>query len=444
MLFTAYAFAPYAWQAAVIEAWLAVDASGRWAASRCGLLVPRQNGKTALVCMRALFGLVVLGERIAYTAHQQKTATETFEALDAVFKHPDLAKLLQGKPKRALGREEIRLKNGGRVKFIARTRSSGLGFTIDLLVVDEAQEATDAQVAALLPTVSASPRGNPQAVYCGVAPDVDSPGEVFRRIRERGLRKSRRLAWHEWSVESLGDVTDRRRWEAANPSLGRQIKGATVQDELESMAPDTFARQRLCWWPTGDESRRLIDKAAWDRLAVDASPEGRLAYGVRFNYDGSIVSLAVAVRPDAGKAHIELVKYQSARTIEWLVRWLVERKDRPSVIVVDGKAGAQALVDRLREERVPAKAIHALKPSEAIASSARLINAVEEGSLTHFGQPALNEAVYNTAKRLIGKDGGWGFTGLNSADVTPVEACALALWGVMTTKRDPRRKQRIG
>jgi hypothetical protein len=46
-------------------------------------------------------------------------------------------------------------------------------------------------------------------------------------------------------------------------------------------------------------------------------------------------------------------------------------------------------------------------------------------------------------KRNIGNDGGWGFDGKQDADVTIVEACALAYWGAMTTKRDPKRKAKV-
>lgn len=37
--------------------------------------------------------------------------------------------------------------------------------------------------------------------------------------------------------------------------------------------------------------------------------------------------------------------------------------------------------------------------------------------------------------------GGFGFGGDNSL---PVEACALALWGAKTSRRDPTRKMKIG
>ena len=59
--------------------------------------------------------------------------------------------------------------------------------------------------------------------------------------------------------------------------------------------------------------------------------------------------------------------------------------------------------------------------------------------LSVMSQTVLDESARTAIKRPIG--GGYGFGGDNTL---PVEACALALWGVKTCKRDPTRKMRIG
>lgn len=435
------------WQAYVISAWLSLDTYGLWAAQRCGALIPRQNGKTkGLLVPRELFGLVVLGEKILHTAHQQKTATEAFKALKEIFRHHHLAKLLAGDPLSALGREEIRLRNGGVIKYIARTRASGLGFTADLLVLDEAQELNDDHIEALQPTISAAPSGNPQTIMVGAAPGVDAPGVVFRRYRTDGLSgKAKDLSWHEWSVDSVGDVSDRARWEKTNPALGKRLKGTTIAAECETLAPDSFARQRLCWWP--DQSvERLISDDDWAVLAIDNPPEGgKIVFGVRFSADGATVAVAAAIKPDKGKPHIEVIAHRpTTGGITWLVTWLVKRWSTAALIVIDGKAGTQNLIERLRAEGVGKLTISEMRPADVIASTVRTLDAIHEETITHFNQPVLNMAACNARKRPIGKDGGLGWGGINEVDVTPLEACSMAYWGVMTTKRDPRRKLRIG
>ena len=77
---------------------------------------------------------------------------------------------------------------------------------------------------------------------------------------------------------------------------------------------------------------------------------------------------------------------------------------------------------------------------DVLAAVGLFTNAVNENALTWYKpQEALNESAVTAVKRPIG--GGYGFGGENSL---PVEACALALWGAKTCKRDPTRKMRIG
>ncbi|GAA3175847.1 hypothetical protein GCM10020255_066940 [Rhodococcus baikonurensis] len=73
------------WQALVLDDWLAFRPDGKWACSRCGLSVPRQNGKNGVIEIRELFGMVELGEHILHTAHEVKTARKAFKRLKHFF-----------------------------------------------------------------------------------------------------------------------------------------------------------------------------------------------------------------------------------------------------------------------------------------------------------------------------------------------------------------------
>ena len=133
------------WQSDLLDDWLAFTPSMKWASKTCGLSVPRQNGKTGLLSGRAEAGMVLYNEQVLYTAHLQKTATETFEEMANFFDSPSLRAYLKD-IKTALGREQIILKSGARVKFLARTRNGGRGQHGDTLIFDEAQELdADAQ-----------------------------------------------------------------------------------------------------------------------------------------------------------------------------------------------------------------------------------------------------------------------------------------------------------
>ena len=206
------------WQSEILDDWLAFTPSMKWACKTCGLSVPRQNGKTGLISGRAEAGMLLYNEQVIYTAHLQKTATETFEEMASFFDSPKLKAYIKD-IKTALGREQIILKSGARVKFLARTRNGGRGQHGDLLIIDEAQELDANQQASFLPAISASL--NPQTIYAGTPPDPESDGTVFREIRKKALDGvTKNSAWAEFSVKDIGDVTDKTRWAATNPALG--------------------------------------------------------------------------------------------------------------------------------------------------------------------------------------------------------------------------------
>jgi phage terminase large subunit-like protein len=412
-------------------------------------MLPRQNGKNAVIEMRELFGMVFLGEHILHTAHEVKTSRKAFLRLCGFFEnereYPELAKLV-ATVRRTNGQEAILLTNGGSVEFVARSRGSARGFTVDVVVCDEAQELTDEQLEALMPTMSSAPTGNPQLIMTGTPPNHNASGEVLKRVRQRACEKRRggRLSWYEWSVDEIGDVTDRSRWEAVNPALGIRLNVSVIEDELAQMSEDGFARERLGWWAESS-AMVLVGKTAWDSLATKKPPsKGKLAYGIKFSPDGATVSLAVALKPTEGKPHVEVIEHRSlSHGTAWLVEWLSKRRGTAAVMVIDGMSGASALIEALVAEKMPLKALCAPKARDVISAASMMLTAITEKSITHYNQPTLNESVLNAQRRLIGTSGGWGWGGIGDVDVSPIEAVSLAYWGVMTTKRNPARKLRL-
>lgn len=430
------------WQCDILNDWMGRDTAGRWAAPSCGGSVPRQNGKSLLVQGRSIAGMLMFNESVIYTAHLQKTATETFEEMRDFFEGAKLRRHV-AEIKTALGREQIILKSGARIKFLARTRNGGRGQHGDLLIFDEAQELDETAQGSFLPAISASL--NPQTVYVGTPPGPDVTGTVFRELRRRALAgESQRTAWFEFSVKEIGNVKDKKRWADSNPALGRRIQLSTIEGEAEQLDADTFARERLGWWSPicAEQIDYAIDKAAWDKCASNtAKPEGKTAYGVKFAADGSAVCLCGAVIPKDGPARISLIEMQpGGRGLAWLSAWLNERYTKASCVVIDGRGGADVLVDRIREVWKIKSSVIRPGAKDVVAAAGLLVNSVNEAGLSWYSpQQALRESAVTAAKRPIG--GGFGFGGENSL---PIEACALALWGAKTSRRNPAKKMRIG
>ena len=386
--------------------------------------------------------MLLFAEQVIYTAHLQKTATETFEEMRDFFESPKLRNYVSD-IKTALGREQIILKSGARIKFLARTRNGGRGQHGDLLIIDEAQEMDEEAQASFLPAISASL--NPQTVYVGTPPDPGASGVVFRGIRSRALAgNTDRMAWFEFSVDEIGNVKDKARWAATNPALGLRILPTTIEGECEQMDADTFARERLGWWTPVTENREeyAIDGKVWDACqSKEEKPEGKTAYGIKFSPDGSRVCLCGAVIPKDGRARVSLIREEpTGRGTQWLADWLNERSKKASCVVIDGRNGVDVLVDKIADTWKQKDSIKRPSVKEVIASASLLMDALAEQSVTwYYGQDALRESAITSTKRPLG--GGWAFGGDNSA---PIEAAALALWGAKTSKRDPTKTMRIG
>ena len=386
--------------------------------------------------------MLLFNEQVIYTAHLQKTATETFEEMRDFFETPALAGYVQD-IKTALGREQIILKSGARIKFLARTRNGGRGQHGDLLIIDEAQEMDEDAQASFLPAISASL--NPQTVYVGTPPDPGATGTVFRGIRTRALSgDTERVSWFEFSVAEIGDVKDRQRWALTNPALGRRILPSTIEGECEQMDADTFARERLGWWSPVSEHKAdyAIPAELWDGCKSDApKPEGKTAYGIKFSADGAEVCLCGAVIPKEGAARVSMIdRKPTGRGTQWLADWLNARSGKAACVVIDGRNGADVLVDKIASDWRMKDSVIRPGAKDIVAAVGTMCDALSEQTVTWFaGQEALRESALTSIKRPIG--GGWGFGGDNSI---PIEAAALALWGAKTSKRDPSRRMRIG
>ena len=430
------------WQADILDDWMAMTPGKKWICKTCGGSVPRQNGKTLIMQGRAEAGMMLYGERVLYTSHLQKTSTETFEEMASFFDSQALKKYVKD-IKTALGREQIILTNGGRIKFLARTRNGGRGQHGDLLIFDEAQELDENSQASFIPAISASL--NPQTIYMGTPPDPTVTGTVFRGIRDKAIKgETTTTAWFEFSVGEIGDVADKRRWFECNPALGRRIQISTIEGEFEQMPADTFARERLGWWTPIIEHQLnyAIPTDLWDTAVSDkVKPEGKTAYGVKFSADGGEVVLCGAVIPKEGEARIELIdRKPTGYGTQWLADWLNQRYEKASCVVIDGKNGVDVLIDKISNTWKYKGSVIKPRATDMIAAVSLLMDALNESTVTWYRQQEMlrNSAITST-KRPI--SGGWGFGG---DDCTPIEACALALWGAKNTKRDPSKKMRIG
>lgn len=448
------------WQQLVVNAWLATDSKGRLAATDAAVVLPRQNGKNGVVEGVELFKTTVQCRKILHTAHEVKMCRKHFLRMCDYFQNDDYPELksLVKYIRQTNGQEAIVLKNGGSIEFIARSKSSGRGFTVDDLVMDEAQELTDEQLEALRPVISAAPSHNPQTIYMGTPTPPSSPGTVLIRLYKKAHEEKppKRLAWFEWSVDEVGDIHDKKRWALTNPALGIRLSEEVIAGEADSFTPESFARERLGWWDVHIDFDTDMNIEAWNKCATDDPPtDGYAAYAIKFAVDGSRVSLCACLKPsdEDAKPHVELIDYKPLKYgFDWLVDWLTAddpnheglSRWRASLgIAIDGRAGAANMVAKLHDAGVSSKVLRTSGASLVGDSCAMFEQAINNGELTQFKQPILDTAISYAKHRPIGRSGAFAYEpSRESIDTDPLEACALAYQVARTSKRHPGRVQR--
>lgn len=436
------------WQQYVLERSLGEARTDRWAASEVGVVVPRQNGKDAILEARELAALFWFGERLViHSAHHFRTVAEHFARLiNLIEGTPDFSRRVKH-VRRSHGEEGIELKGGERIRFFTRTKGGGRGFSAPLVIYNEAMFLPEAAVGALTFTQAAMP--NRQRWFAGSAVDqyVQPDGVVLARLRERGMAgEDDRLAYFEWSLEhelpdqlEEADYVDEDGWARSNPGLDVRISREAVEDELRSVDRRTFAVERLGvgdWPPTSSSGLELvIDLELWDGLADPGyRSEGLLpcfAYDVA--PDQTFATIAAGFRCPDGLLLAEVVRHQ--RGTRWLVPELARLAEahEPVAVMAGASSPAEAFVFQLNEAGV---AVEVVSTGEHAKACALLAAGVDEQGLRHLGSDELRAALRGAARRPFGD--GWLWSRKHSSvDISPLVATTLALWGTTTLGWNP-------
>lgn len=453
-----YWFKPDKWQADILKDWLARDGDGNLATITAGLSVPRQNGKNGVIEALELYLLLTDPDaHILHTAHQVKTCKRAFHRLEQVFcdkRYPEILGLVSS-IRRTNGEEAIYLASGATIEYSARSRATARGFDkISVIVFDEAQELTDEQTEALLFTLGASETDR-SMVYAGTPPDVERMGisEVFPRLRKNTIEHpSARSSWHEWSIEEplKEDVTydeiipDLYK---TNPALGRRLSVDFYREAFANMSVKGFAREALGWWEEIGSAQAAIPAELWKASEIEAIADKynhKTCLAVKFSRDGSQYVVAGSKSNRKGNVAFEVIAQEStAQGTRSLAEKLAQRTKKCACVIIDGANGADSLINELVALKVPTKYVVRASVKDIIAASVMLINDLKSGNAKHTKQQALTNSALGSTKRPIGQYGGWSFQTTATADSLPIEAAALAVYAVKTTKRNPRREQRL-
>lgn len=450
-------FMPY--QKRLLSLYFARDEHGGFAARSICASIPRQNGKSYAARWYCVWMAAHEGHNVLYTCHHGKVARSMFKKIcDIVTGDPDLASCL--KPNgmgiyKAAGSEGIYFvdengRDSGCIEFQTRMTSNVRGESYSIICVDEAQEMTFSQAEGLLPTRLA--QEDPQILFVGTPPGPQCPGDVFRNIHDRAHAGDTDAWWIEWAAYELPrDGTPKSELlEIAyrtNPAMGTLIREDVMLDTMDAMGMDSIARELFAWWSPIASTVHPIGAHVWEATAIEAIGESykeKTALAVKFSSDGYMYVLAGCKRASDGRMAFELVEMGTTEAgTRDLASQLAKRSGTASCVVVDGLSGADALCDNLAELKAPKGYVVRPRAGDVIAAATGLLESLSAGKCSHTRQEALDDSALNASKRPVGSRGGWSFGTDGDHDSTAIEAAALAVWACRTSKRNPRRKQKL-
>lgn len=440
------------WQQHVLTHSLGESADGRWAAPKVSLWVPRQNGKGGCLEARELWGLFLGGERlILHSAHEYKTAQEAFIRIRGLIEGtPDLDRRVHRiwQANGEQGIELVKSAGGGRLRFVARSKSSGRGFSGDCIILDEGQELTAEIMAAMLPTMSARP--NHQLWICGTPPS--DPAAWAYGLKDEGESGAERLAHFDWGADiDLSKPAEVRaaaesiklRY-ATNPSMGIRIMPETVEDEVKpsGLGPSVkFCMERLgAWLPRAGDGPKVLDIKAWEKLVDDGSRVvGAVAIAVDITPARDSACIGVYGLREDGLGHAEIIDQRPGT--EWIVDRLVDLKARwnPVAIGLDVKGPAVTLIEPLKKAGIdvpedpdePQYGDLAVPTAQDVAAACgQLADAVTQSAFRHIGQQILADAIRGAATRPLGDAWAWARR-VSTVDISPLVTVTLARWAYL-------------
>lgn len=438
------------WQQQILRALSAVDKNGDLLCRQFGVSIPRQAGKTFLAGWYALWFASKFPDRVViWTSHHFSLLEHTFLQLGDLAGAKSMHTLVD--PDHGIyhgkGNEEIRFRNGSKILFRARERNAVRGMDkLALIIYDEAQILTDRAIRAIAPTQLRAQGNSIQALFLGTPPTPSDPSEVFTKLRE-SAHKVDNHAWVEFSADKDADPTDRAQWRKANPSFPAQTSEAGILDLYYSLAPDDFRREVLGIWDEHQVGTVAINKEKWAATSIplDKVPDGGvLSLGIDMPPDRRTLTIGACLKYEDGRYLIQMARISDPahEGIQPTIEWIRERKNKLASIVIDGQSPAMSLLPDLQ-------AVH-MKPmitttSDLGRACGRVLDLLDQQRILHLpdtDQPQLAEAVKNATTRKLGNSGALAFNKIGSdADISPLVACTLALWGASTSKRHPGRKQ---
>lgn len=423
------------------------------------VLVARQNGKTLVMMVLALWHIYVRGSKTVIGTAQDLTNAEKAwgEAVEMAQGVPELeeeiARIVEQR-----GQKSLMLESGEQYRVAAASRRGARGFTGDLVLLDELREhqSWDAWSSSTKTTLA---RAEAQ-VWC-LSNAGDATSIVLRYLRtlahqalgwpdgnddepvlgdagdlaQEDLDDGDSLGLFEWSAPPGCARNDRDAWAQANPSLNHTITERAIAAAMRTDPVSVFLVEVLCrWLSTADAGP--FPEGKWqatldnDSRIADSS---RHCVAVDVSWSRGQTYIALAGFREDGLPHGEINAHRPGT--DWVVPWLVDRRDKIDGIVLQGNgAPVSSLVDDIKlavlpDGRPAELPLIECNGADLSRSCGQAFDLIDTGAVRHLSHPGLEMAAGTAQVKTAGD--AWIVDRKKSPnDAAPLMAWIEAIWGL--------------
>lgn len=432
------------------------------------LLVSRQNGKSFIMSRRLLWRMLMWEgpetepALILGAAHKLPAALEIMELTAKAMQRSAGRKYLSTW-NRGTGTQLLEFTNGSRYKCEAASDDGGRGLSVTDLAFDELRQQREWDAWSAL-TNTTNARFSPQVL--AVSNAGTSKSDVLRGLRKQALNRiaewdkyvagglmdvesfanqyDTTLGLFEWSAPEGCDIWDRDGWAQANPSMGhRNAQGVVLltEDMMASKASQVgaqgedgvpehvFRTENLCQWVTADVES-VFGAGVWDAGTDPDSAiadDSKIMLSVDVSHDRAMAYIGASGFRGDGKPHVEVIAMREGP--EWVVPFLEEnfKKSGALGVVIQGRgAPASSMIDHLEASGIP---VFRCEGSNLGGAHGKFFDAVKTRRVFHVPQSVLDAAAADGMMRPLGDVSIWDRR-KSPVDVSPLIACAQALWGL--------------
>lgn len=477
----------YPWQRSFVIRLLERNEDGSLRFQTAVLLVGRQNGKSTISKVLALwFMLEMQWPLVLGTAQDLETAEEIWEdAVNLLLEETededdDLSELVE-KVVQVNGKKSLILTNGSRYKVKAANRAAGRGLSGNLVMLDELREqknwgawgaitkTTQAQdfslvlclsnagdalsvVLSYLRKMGHAAVGDPDGInkvlpaagptILDIEESLEEDDELYDDDEPEDWEQDEATLFiAEYSAPPGRDRRDRDGWAQSNPLLGYRIRERKLASDCRTDPEWVFRTEVLCQWPDGTIDGIFVP-GSWEdttntpETLPDGSQQvaeadrlvGPIWVGLDKSADRSQTWVTFAGHRPDGVPQVEVRAVRHGD--DWVKEWLRTHEWRPRFQAVTGQSRGAPVSDLIKdldedpEFDIP---VEQWSGGDLIGAHGQAFEDVRDGKVRHNKQPPLDTAAATAVRKDLGD--GWVLDRKKSpADVAPLIAWIGALW----------------